>query len=147
VLTEILEARRYAVPDAQRRHRNTPVVEVTLVDMRERELLLKGQEILTSDKVAVRVSIITQYRVLDPAAAVEKGVTTTGGPGRRSSGQPWSSSCLRRDRVVRMPSRLASARLFATRPVKIRPMRWAPRLRRSAQCSVSSVPSGTAASR
>ncbi len=71
-LTEVLEAGRYTVPDAAHRRRNTPVVEVVLVDMRERELLLKGQEILTSDKVAVRVSIITQYRVLDPASAVEK---------------------------------------------------------------------------
>jgi regulator of protease activity HflC (stomatin/prohibitin superfamily) len=48
------------------------VIEVVLVDMRERELLLKGQEILTSDKVAVRVSIITQFQVVDAAAALEK---------------------------------------------------------------------------
>jgi regulator of protease activity HflC (stomatin/prohibitin superfamily) len=40
--------------------------------MRERELLIKGQEILTGDKVALRVSIITQYRVVDPTAAVER---------------------------------------------------------------------------
>jgi regulator of protease activity HflC (stomatin/prohibitin superfamily) len=71
-LTEVLEAGRYEIPDNARRRKNTPVVEVVLVDMRERELLLKGQEILTSDKVAVRVSIITQYRVVDPAAALEK---------------------------------------------------------------------------
>ena len=71
-LTDVLEAGRYEMPDTERRRRNTPVVEVVLVDMRERELLLKGQEILTSDKVAVRVSIITQYRVVDPAAALEK---------------------------------------------------------------------------
>jgi regulator of protease activity HflC (stomatin/prohibitin superfamily) len=71
-LTEVLEAGRYEIPDNARRRKNTPVVEVVLVDMRERELLLKGQEILTSDKVAVRVSIITQYRVVDPTAALEK---------------------------------------------------------------------------
>lgn len=71
-LTEVLEAGRYQVPDAVRRRRNTPVVEIVLVDMRERELLLKGQEILTSDKVAVRVSIITQFQVVDAAAAIEK---------------------------------------------------------------------------
>ena len=41
--------------------------------MRERELTIKGQEILTSDKVAVRVSILTQFRVVDPVAAVERG--------------------------------------------------------------------------
>jgi regulator of protease activity HflC (stomatin/prohibitin superfamily) len=71
-LTDVLEAGRYELPDPVRRRKNAPVVEVVLVDMRERELLLKGQEILTSDKVAVRVSIITQYRVLDPVAALEK---------------------------------------------------------------------------
>jgi regulator of protease activity HflC (stomatin/prohibitin superfamily) len=71
-LTEVLEAGRYEVPDAERRRKNAPVVEIVLVDMRERELLLKGQEILTSDKVAVRVSIITQYHVVDPTAALEK---------------------------------------------------------------------------
>ena len=49
-----------------------PVVEVVLVDMREREFTIKGQEILTADKVALRVSIITQYRVVDPVAAVER---------------------------------------------------------------------------
>src|SRR5205807_1336570 len=30
----------------------------------------KGQEILTADKVAIRVSIITNYQVVDPRAAV-----------------------------------------------------------------------------
>ena len=40
--------------------------------MRERDLTIKGQEILTSDKVAVRVSILTQFRVVDPVAAKEK---------------------------------------------------------------------------
>jgi regulator of protease activity HflC (stomatin/prohibitin superfamily) len=74
-LTEVLEAGRYEVPDAEHRRKKDPVVEVVLVDMRERELLLKGQEILTSDKVAVRVSIITQYRVVDPVAALEKVVS------------------------------------------------------------------------
>jgi regulator of protease activity HflC (stomatin/prohibitin superfamily) len=48
------------------------VVEVQLVDMRERELTIKGQEILTADKVAVRVSIVTQFRVVDPTAAIER---------------------------------------------------------------------------
>ena len=47
-------------------------MEVVLVDVRERELTIKGQEILTSDKVAVRVSIVVQFRVTDPAAAVER---------------------------------------------------------------------------
>ncbi len=46
-----------------------PAVTVTQIDMRERELTIKGQEILTADKVAIRVSIIVQFQVTDPAAA------------------------------------------------------------------------------
>lgn len=38
--------------------------------MRERELTIKGQEILTADKVAIRVSIVVQFRVADPGAAL-----------------------------------------------------------------------------
>jgi regulator of protease activity HflC (stomatin/prohibitin superfamily) len=45
-------------------------VTVQLVDIRERELTIKGQEILTSDKVAIRVSIIVQFKVIDPKAAI-----------------------------------------------------------------------------
>lgn len=40
--------------------------------MRERELTIKGQEILTADKVAIRVSIITNFRVVDARAAVTR---------------------------------------------------------------------------
>jgi regulator of protease activity HflC (stomatin/prohibitin superfamily) len=43
---------------------------MVLVDMRERDLTIKGQEILTSDKVALRVSIIVQFRVVDPKLAI-----------------------------------------------------------------------------
>ncbi|GIG00889.1 slipin family protein [Catellatospora citrea] len=72
-LTDVLEAGRYELPAASGRFgRRGPVVEVTLVDMRERELTLKGQEILTSDKVALRVSILTHFKVVDPVAAVER---------------------------------------------------------------------------
>jgi regulator of protease activity HflC (stomatin/prohibitin superfamily) len=51
-----------------------PEVEVVLVDVRERELTIKGQEILTADKVAIRVSIVVQFRVTDPAAALHEVV-------------------------------------------------------------------------
>ncbi|MEU8079004.1 slipin family protein [Catellatospora citrea] len=72
-LTDVLEAGRYELPAASGRFgKRGPVVEVTLVDMRERELTLKGQEILTSDKVALRVSILTHFKVVDPVAAVER---------------------------------------------------------------------------
>lgn len=71
VLKRVLEPGRYVRP----RYFNLgfyrrPRVEVVLVDVRERELTIKGQEILTADKVAIRVSIIVQFRVADPAAAI-----------------------------------------------------------------------------
>jgi regulator of protease activity HflC (stomatin/prohibitin superfamily) len=67
----VLEPGRYELPRASRWTRR-PTVDVVQVDMRQREFTIKGQEILTADKVAVRVSIITQFRVLDPVAAVER---------------------------------------------------------------------------
>lgn len=71
VLKKVLEPGRYVKP----RYINLgfyrrPRVEIVLVDVRERELTIKGQEILTADKVAIRVSIIVQFRVADPAAAL-----------------------------------------------------------------------------
>ena len=71
-LTDVLEAGRHVLPKPTSRWTRRPTVEIVLVDMRERELTIKGQEILTSDKVAVRVSILTQFRVVDPVAAKEK---------------------------------------------------------------------------
>src|SRR5215213_9349915 len=35
------------------------------------ELTIRGQEILTSDKVAIRVSVLTQFKVTDAVAAIE----------------------------------------------------------------------------
>ena len=71
VLVRILEAGRYVVP----RYVNLgfyrrPRVEVALVDVRERDLTIRGQEILTADKVAIRVTIVVQFRVVDPRAAL-----------------------------------------------------------------------------
>ena len=43
---------------------------VQYVDIRERSLTLKGQEILTRDKVAIRVSLLVYFRVVDPEAAL-----------------------------------------------------------------------------
>jgi len=70
-LSEVLEPGRYRLPRASRWSRRAPVVDVVQVDMREREITIKGQEILTADKVALRVSVITQFRVTDPVAALE----------------------------------------------------------------------------
>jgi regulator of protease activity HflC (stomatin/prohibitin superfamily) len=73
VLTRILEAGRYKLPRKRRflwlKARD---VQIVLVDVRERDLTIKGQEILTSDKVAIRVSIIVQFRVFDPKAAIHE---------------------------------------------------------------------------
>lgn len=66
----VLEPGRYRLPRAFLRLR--PRVDITPVDVRERELNIKGQEILTADKVAVRVNIITHFRVTDPVAATER---------------------------------------------------------------------------
>ncbi|HEX7334080.1 MAG TPA: slipin family protein [Pyrinomonadaceae bacterium] len=80
VLTKILEAGRYKlprlkfyerlIPEAWRRR--LPQIEIALVDIRERDLTIKGQEILTADKVAIRVSIIVQFKVTNPRAALHE---------------------------------------------------------------------------
>lgn len=84
VLVKILEAGYHVVQEAEklslfqrlkrrllrRERKRRAEVEVALVDVRERDLTIKGQEILTADKVALRVSIIAQFRVADPRAAM-----------------------------------------------------------------------------
>ena len=70
VLTGVLDPDRHELP-VKRAFRRTPEVEIVQVDMRERELTIRGQEILTSDKVAIRVSVLTQFKVTDAVAAIE----------------------------------------------------------------------------
>ncbi len=78
VLTKVLGAGRYdlpepaAFPDLRRLFglARKPKVEVVLVDLRARDLTIKGQEILTADKVAIRVSILVQFAVVDPRSAL-----------------------------------------------------------------------------
>jgi len=70
VLKQVVGAGRYEVPPKPSIFRKQPKVELVIVDVRERELTIKGQEILTADKVALRVSIIVQFRVTDPQAAM-----------------------------------------------------------------------------
>src|SRR5438874_1706267 len=75
VLKRVLEAGRYELPRGPQyvlSWRRYPKIEIVVVDVRERELTIKGQEILTSDKVAIRVSIVVQFRVTDPAAAMDR---------------------------------------------------------------------------
>ena len=69
VLTDVLAAGRHQLPKP-RLFGRTPQVEVILVDMRNRDLTIKGQEILTADKVAIRVSILVQFAVMDPKSAI-----------------------------------------------------------------------------
>lgn len=72
VLTSVLDAGRYLIArPLDLGFYRRPNVEIVLVDMRERDLTIKGQEILTADKVALRVSIIVRFRVTDPRAALE----------------------------------------------------------------------------
>ena len=70
VLTGVLDPGRHELP-VKRAFRRTPEVEIVQVDMRERELTIRAQEILTSDKVAIRVSVLTQFKVTDAVAAIE----------------------------------------------------------------------------
>ena len=72
VFQSVLGAGRYRFQPTlrQRLFGRPPVVEVVLVDMRARELTIKGQEILTADKVALRVSILVQFAVVDPKSAI-----------------------------------------------------------------------------
>jgi len=73
VMTQVLGPGRYKIPTGSTFFfRTKPVVEVTLVDVRERDLTIKGQEVLTADKVAIRVSIIVQFHVNDPVAALHR---------------------------------------------------------------------------
>jgi regulator of protease activity HflC (stomatin/prohibitin superfamily) len=80
LLIKVVGAGRYRIPTYHRIQwwrrlmgkKRQPLIEVILVDMRERELTIKGQEILTADKVAIRVSILTQFQVTDPGAALHR---------------------------------------------------------------------------
>ncbi len=68
-LSQVLEAGRYILRDRGWLGKG-PLEEIVLVDVRQRDLTIKGQEILTLDKVAIRVSIITQFQVMDPTSAL-----------------------------------------------------------------------------
>lgn len=73
VVTRVLSAGRYQLPwNWKWRWWPGKTVEIVEVDIREQELTIKGQEILTADKVALRVSILVQFRVTDPRSALNK---------------------------------------------------------------------------
>ncbi len=60
---ELLEPGRYAYWWWQQRH-------IELIDIRETSQTIEAQEILTSDKIGIRVTLIAQFQVADPVAAV-----------------------------------------------------------------------------
>jgi regulator of protease activity HflC (stomatin/prohibitin superfamily) len=72
VMVKVIGAGRYVLPREWGLFKRRAKVEVVLIDVRERDLTIKGQEILTADKVAIRVSIIVQFRVTDPRAALHE---------------------------------------------------------------------------
>ena len=63
---EVLEPGRYAVA------RLFAKEEIRKVDLRLRTMILQGQEILTLDKVTLRVTMLAKLRVVDPIAALLK---------------------------------------------------------------------------
>lgn len=65
VLTSVLEPGRYGLSPWQRKLR------LSRVDMREQELQPQGQELMTADKVSLRLNLIAHYRVVDPRRLVE----------------------------------------------------------------------------
>src|SRR5262249_21643102 len=69
VLVGVLGAGRHELP-RRRLFGRTPKVEIVLVDMRTRDLTIRGQELLPADKVAIRVSILVQFAVVAPRPAV-----------------------------------------------------------------------------
>ena len=58
----LLEAGRYAYWRWENK-------QIDLVDVRETSQTIEGQEILTSDKIGIRVTLIAQFQVTDPVAA------------------------------------------------------------------------------
>lgn len=59
----VLEPGRYVLWPWQHIH-------ITRVDMRETSQTVQGQEVLTKDKVGVRVTLVAQYKVADPVMAM-----------------------------------------------------------------------------
>jgi regulator of protease activity HflC (stomatin/prohibitin superfamily) len=70
VLSRMLEPGRYKF----RLWPFQPAREVVRVDLRERSLTIKNQEILTADKVAVRLSLLIYFKVVDAKAALHNVV-------------------------------------------------------------------------
>ena len=62
---ETLKPGRYVLWPWQHRH-------IDRVDMRETSQTVQGQEILTKDKIGIRVTLVAQYKVSDPVTAMHE---------------------------------------------------------------------------
>ncbi len=60
VLTRVLEPGRYGIQLWNR------TITLTLTDIREQEVQVVGQEVMTADKVSIRINLLLKYRVNDP---------------------------------------------------------------------------------
>ncbi len=58
----VIEPGRYVLWGWQHRH-------IDKLDLRETSQTIQGQEVLSKDKIGVRVTLVAQYRVSDPVAA------------------------------------------------------------------------------
>jgi hypothetical protein len=67
-LARVLQPGAYALHVDQRQ------VRVVTVDLREREIPVAGQEVMTSDKVSLRMNIAVKLRVIDPVLFSEASV-------------------------------------------------------------------------
>ena len=57
--------------------KNSIAIHVGKVDIRQQQLEINGQEILTKDKAALRINAWAQYKVMDIEKAVLKTKNTT----------------------------------------------------------------------
>lgn len=64
-LSEVLEPGRYGVNTLDRD------VRLKAVDLWEQELQITGQEVMTADKVSLRINIIVRFQITDPVLACE----------------------------------------------------------------------------
>ncbi|MFT5679814.1 MAG: regulator of protease activity HflC (stomatin/prohibitin superfamily) [Myxococcota bacterium] len=64
-LSEVLEPGRYGVNTLDRD------VRLETVDLWEQELQITGQEVMTADKVSLRINIIVRFQITDPVLACE----------------------------------------------------------------------------
>ena len=64
-LSEVLQPGRYGI------HTQDRQVRVEMVALWEQELQITGQEVMTADKVSLRINIIVHYQITDPILATE----------------------------------------------------------------------------